>query len=147
MRQKVLAFFLATLPLLHAQDLTAPSSHWAKAQKLAAEGFQPIDCFAGQLSVRGKHVKEQPFSVLKADERGVCCGALIRSSKTDQHGMFFVESLAEGRYYVRFNSRGTEYVTRFAVVESYQKCGNSHVELDFLNPSEAKIQQFVDIHD
>jgi hypothetical protein len=54
---------------------------------------------------------------------------------------------ARGEYYAQFDSNGSQYVTNFAVVLSYQRCEASHVELDFSDTLEVKIQSFTDIDD
>jgi hypothetical protein len=82
----------------------AMMARWKKSQTYASEGFQPFSCFAGQVKVEGKRLRQQPFSLFAPDQNTKCCGALLKSGRTDQHGHFLVEPLHEGRYFVRFES-------------------------------------------
>jgi len=120
---------------------------WTKAQKYLATGFEPIDCFGGWVRVKGKPLKRQSFSVFSPNSEMKCCGTLVKSERTDDHGHFLVEPMQEGEYYAQFDSNGSQYVTNFAVVLSYQRCEASHVELNFSDTHEVEIQSFMDIDD
>lgn len=119
---------------------------WAKAQKYTAEGFNPVDCFAGQVKVRGKRAKKEPFSVFLPDDKK-CCGPLVKSGRTDEHGHFLVEPMEEGEYFAKFEFKGVQYTENFAVLNSYRRCDGTHVEVDFSDMNTAKLQAFVDIND
>lgn len=143
---------LLALPVIHgiAQDQSRMKDmypRWAKAQKYAAEGFQPIDCFAGQGRVRGKRIVRQPFSVFVPNGDRKCCGKLLKSAQTDEHGHFLVEPMTEGVYFVQFEFKGAQYVTNFAIIESYQRCDGSHIEVNFSDANNVKLQTFADIDD
>ena len=146
----LLMLLLAVLNVAQ-QPLQQDSPHvpprWTKAQKYAAEGFHPLDCLAGQVRVRGKRVAQEAFTVFRPDAAMKCCGTLIRKGRTDQHGHFFVEPMQEGEYFVQFHYRGTEYVTNFAVIEGYEQCDGTHIEVNFSNPKKPVIETFVDIND
>ena len=121
---------------------------WAKAQKYAAEGFQPVDSFAGQVRVRGKRITQEPFSIFLPDATKKCCGALVANSRTDKHGHFVVEPLQEGKYFVQFRFKGAEYVARFAILKSYDRCaGADYLQVDFAEPNKARIQESIWIND
>ena len=120
---------------------------WAKAQKYAAEGFEPLDCFAGQVRVRGKKVRREQFSVFLPDPNKKCCGALMKSLRTDEHGHFLAEPMQEGEYFATFEFRGVQYTQNFAIIDSYQRCEGTHVEVDFSDVNTAKLQSYVDIND
>jgi len=96
---------------------------WAKAQKYEGTGFQPIDCFAGQVKVRGKRVTRQPFSVFSPNGNVKCCGTLVKGARTDEHGHFVVEPLQEGGYFAQFQFRGVDYAVSFAIIETYDRNG------------------------
>jgi hypothetical protein len=121
--------------------------HWAKAQKYAAEGFKPVDCFAGRVRVRGKKVTKESFSVFQSDPDKKCCGPLVKSGRTDEHGHFFVEPMQEGTYFARFEFKGIQYTEHFAVINNYQRCDGTHVEIDFSDASTATLRSYVDIND
>jgi hypothetical protein len=145
-------FLLMSLVLLAmpsvAQQTKDMYPRLAKAQKYAAQGFTPIDCFAGQVKVRGKRIVREPFSVFLPDENKKCCGTLVRSARTDAHGHFFVEPLREGEYLAQFRFRGVEHVASFAIVETYDRCGGSdYVEVNFSDPRKAQIKESVWIND
>ncbi len=120
---------------------------WPKAQKYAAEGFKPLDCFAGQVRVRGKKVTSEPFSVFLPDPDKKCCGPLVKGGRTDEHGHFLVEPMQEGEYFAKFEFKGVQYTENFAVVDSYRRCDGTHVEVDFSDVNTAKLQTYVDIND
>ena len=108
----------------------------------------PIDCFAGQVKVRGKRIMRQPVSVFLPDDNQKCCGTLVKSARTDEHGHFFVEPLREGEYFAQFQFRGAEHVASFAIVESYDRCGGSdYVQINFSDPNKAHIQESIWIND
>jgi hypothetical protein len=121
---------------------------WAKAQKYVGTGFEPIDCFAGQVKVRGKRVTRELFSVSLPDGNKKCCGALVKSARTDEHGHFLVEPMREGEYFAHFQFKGVEHVVSFAVIDTYERCGGSdYVQINFLEPSKAQIQESIWIND
>jgi hypothetical protein len=120
---------------------------WTKAQKYAAAGFQPIDCFAGQVRVRGKRVTRQPFSVFSPNDNLKCCGTLVKSSRTDEHGHFFVEPMSDGEYFAQFEFKGVQHTTNFAIVQSYAHCGSEFVEINFSDPNKAQLKESVAIND
>lgn len=124
-----------------------PYPRWTMAQKYAAKGFHPVDCFGGQVKIRGKRLAGQPFSVFKANAEMNCCGPLVKTATTDKHGHFFVEPLQQGEYFVQFEFNGVRYVTNFAVTQSYTECGATHVEISFSSVTEAQVQTYVDIDD
>jgi len=118
-----------------------------KAQRYTAEGFQPLDCFAGQARVRGKRVARQPFAVFGPNGDMKCCGRLVKTARTDEHGHFLTEPMEEGEYFAQFEFKGARYTTNFAIIESYQRCDGTHVEINFSDPNNVKIQSYVDIDD
>jgi len=121
---------------------------WAKAQKYVGTGFQPIDCFAGQVKVRGKRVKREPFSVSLPDDNKKCCGTLVVSKGTDEHGHFVVEPMREGEYVATFQFKGIEHVVSFAIIETYDRCDvSSFVQINFSEPSKPQIQESIWIND
>jgi hypothetical protein len=120
---------------------------WAKAQKYAAEGFEPLDCFAGQVRVRGKKVTREQFSVFLPDPSKKCCGPLVKSLRTDEHGHFLVEPMQEGEYFAEFEFKGVWYTENFAIINSYRRCDATHVVVDFSDANTAKLQSYVDIND
>jgi hypothetical protein len=68
-----------------------------------------IDCFAGQVKVRGKRIMREPVSVFLPDDNQKCCGTLVKNARTEEHGLFFVEPLREGEYFAQFEFRGAEH--------------------------------------
>ncbi len=95
-----------------AQGQSQPTDsypRWTKAQKYAAEGFKPVDCFAGQGRVHGKRIVRQPFSVLATNDDMKCCGKLLKSARTDEHGHFLIEPMSEGEYFAQFEFKGDRY--------------------------------------
>jgi hypothetical protein len=120
---------------------------WAKAQKYAAKGIEVLDCFAGQVRVRGKRLREQPFSVFVPNAEAKCCGRLVKRARTDHHGHFLVEPMDEGEYFAQFEFKGVQYITNFAIINNYQRCDGTHAEIDFSDVNKAKIQSYVDIDD
>ena len=117
------------------------------AQKYALKGLKPLDCFAGQVRVRGKRVSRQTFSVYAPNNEMKCCATLVKTARTDAHGHFLVETMAEGEYFAKFDFKGRQYVTDFAVIQSYKRCEGSHVELNFSDVDKAIVKTYVDIDD
>jgi hypothetical protein len=126
-------------------ELTVPNSRWAKAQKYAAQGFEPIDCFAGQVRVHGKRVVREQFSVFAPDLGDRCCGKLIKTAQIDSHGHFFVEPLEEGPYFAQFEFKGAQHATSFAIIQKYDRCGSAFVEINFDNPKKPELQSFIEV--
>jgi hypothetical protein len=122
-------------------------SRWAKAQKYATKGIEVLDCFAGQVRIRGKKLKEQPFSVFVPNAEMKCCGRLVKSARTDGHGHFLLEPMDEGEYFAQFEFKGVQYVANFAIIDTYQRCDGTHAEIDFSDTNKTKIQSYVDIND
>ena len=119
----------------------------SQAQKYASEGFEPISCFAGQVRVEGKRLSRQPFSLFVPDQEPKCCGALLKSAQTDQHGHFLVEPLPEGRYFAKFKSNGSDDMVSFGVVQSYERCDGTPLEIKLSKAGKATIQDHIDIND
>lgn len=142
----LLSLLLFATPSI-AQRMEDMYPRWTKAQKYAAAGFQPIDCFAGQVRVRGKRVTRQPFSVFSPNGNMKCCGTLAKSSRTDEHGHFFVEPMSEGEYFAQFEFKGVQHTTSFAIIQSYAHCGSEYVEINFSDPNKAQLKQSVEIND
>ena|ERR1700733_14890540 len=142
----LLSFVLSAVPGI-AQRMEDMYPRWTKAQKYAAAEFQPIDCFAGQARVRGKRVTRQPFSVFSPNGNMKCCATLVKSSRTDEHGHFFVEPMPEGEYFAQFEFQGAQDTTSFAIIQSYSHCGSEYVEIDFSDPNSARLKQSVEIND
>lgn len=140
---------LSVIPTIGQEDSRMKEMYprWAKAQKYAADGFKPLDCFAGQVRVRGKKVKRETFSVFLPDPDKKCCGPLVKSGRTDQHGHLLVEPMQEGEYFAKFEFKGVQYTENFAIVSSYRRCDGTHVEVDFSDVNTAKLQAYVDIND
>ena len=145
------SFFLVLLALLAmpgvAQQMKDMYPRWTKAQKYAAEGFEPLDCFGGQARVRGKRIVRQTFSVFAPNSDMRCCGEVIKTARTDEHGHFLAEPMAEGKYFAEFEFKGVQHITSFAIIDSYQRCDGTHVEVEFSDANKAKIGSFVDIDD
>ena len=55
--------------------------------------------------------------------------------------------MQEGEYFARFDYRGENYVTAFAVIQNYDRCDGTHIEVSFSNPKTPIIKTFVDIDD
>ena len=145
----LLALLLPSL-IAMAQNKAQTSATYprmAKAQQYAAKGFHPIDCFAGQVRLRGKRLAGQPFTIVRPNAEAKCCGEVIKSGRTDSHGHFLVEPLGEGEYFAQFDSKGTQYRMNFAVIESYPRCQGTHVELNFSAPNECLVQTYADLDD
>jgi len=145
-------FFLVSLALLAvpsvAQQVKDMYPRLAKAQKYDSEGFTPIDCFAGQVKVRGKRVARELFSVLLPDDNKKCCGTIVRNARTDKHGHFLVEPMGEGEYYAQFHFKGVEHLASFAILEGYNRCdGSDYVRINFSDPKEAQVQEYIWIND
>jgi hypothetical protein len=148
------AFFLLLLALSMIPGIAQDQSRmrdmyprWSKAQKYAAEGFEPVDCFAGQVRIRGKRVARQPFSVFAPNGDMKCCGKLLKSARTDEHGHFLVEPMVEGEYFAQFELKGDHYNANFAIIEGYRRCDGTHIEVNFSDTNNAKVESFVDIDD
>ena len=148
MRSGAFAIFLISITAMYPQSnqSDAMMARWKKAQ-YASERFEPISCFAGQVKVEGKRLARRPFSLFAPDERQKCCGTLLKSAKTDQHGHFLVEPLPEGRYFVKFKSKSSDDLISFAVVQSYKRCDGTHAEINFSKTGKGTIQDHVDIDD
>ena len=149
MRGAILAVFLLFTTAVYPQSNQSDAMmvRWRKAQTYASEGFEPISCFAGQVKVERKRLSRQPFSVFAPGQDKKCCGALLKSARTDEHGHFLVEPLSEGRYFAKFNSNGSDDLVSFAVVESYERCDGTHLEINFSKTGKSAIQDHVDIND
>lgn len=139
-------FTLALLLLstkVFAQDAAQIKARLAKAQQYAAKGFHPLDCFAGQVRVRQKRLSRQSFTVLRPNAEMKCCGETVKNGRTDSHGHFVIEPLAEGEYFARFESKGIEYTVSFAVMQNYDRCGAEGVELNFSAVNQCAVRTFV----
>jgi len=55
--------------------------------------------------------------------------------------------MQEGEYFARFESKGVQYTDNFAVVDTYQRCDGTHVEVNFSDVNTAKLQTYADIND
>jgi hypothetical protein len=126
-----------------AQDAAQMKARLAKAQGYTAKGFHPIDCFAGQVRVRQKRLSRQPLAVFRPNAEFKCCGEAVKNGRTDSHGHFVIEPLAEGEYFAQFESKGIEYTVSFAVMQDYDKCGAGFVELNFTAANQYALQTFV----
>src|SRR5437879_9724261 len=133
MRGAIFVLFLvsATNVFLQSNKPDATMEQWKKAQTFASEGFEPVSCFAGQVKVEGKRISKESFSLFAADQGRKCCGTLLKTARTDQHGHFLVEPLPEGRYFAKFKSQGSDDLFSFAVVQSYERCDGTHLEINF----------------
>ena len=60
---------------------------------------------------------------------------------------FSKSEMQEGEYFAQFEFKGVKYITNFAVIDSYQRCDGTLVEIDFSDAKKAKIQSFVDFND
>lgn len=130
----------------HSQDNEAILRRWKMAQQYAKAGYTPIDCFAGQVRLgNGRRLSRGAFSVNKPD--GSKVGSSV-TSETDKHGHFVIEPLAAGEYVARFLFKGRAYVSKFAVMESYESCsGSAHIEILLSEHGSGTIRTFVDIDD
>jgi hypothetical protein len=149
MRGAILAVLLVSTTAAY-QESNQPDAtmvRWKRAQAFALEGFEPVSCFAGQVKVRGRRVSRQPLSLFAVDREMKCCGTLLKSAQTDQHGHFLIEPLPEGRYFAKFQYKGSDNLVSFAVVEGYQRCGSTHLEINFSAAGKRKIQDYIDIND
>jgi hypothetical protein len=117
----------------------------AKAQAYEAKGFHPLDCFAGQVRIRGKRLSRLSFTVFRPDGDMKCCGEIVRNGWTDSHGHFVVEPLAAGEHFAQFESKGTEYTASFAVMQKYDRCGAEFVELNFTAANQYALQTLVTV--
>ena len=150
MKGALFVVFLVSATAVYAQSNQpdAMMARWNKAQTYASEGFQPVSYFAGQVKLEGKRLRQQPFSLFVPDQDRKCCGALLKSARTDQHGHFLVEPLPEGRYFAKFKSDGSnDLLISFAVVESYERCDGTHLEINFSKTGKGTIRDHVDIND
>ena len=138
------ALLLSSLTVL-AQDGDQTYSRTAKAQEYGAKGFHAVDCFAGQIRIRGKRLSWQPFTIFRPNAETKCCGGIVKNGRTDSHGHFLVEPLAEGEYFAQFDNKGAKYTVNFAVIQDYPKCQATHVELNFSAPNECAVQTYADM--
>ncbi len=115
----------------------------AKAQEYMAKGFYPVDCFAGQARVRQKRLSRRSLTVFRPNAEMKCCGEAVKNGRTDGHGHFVIEPLAEGEYFAQFEADGIEYAASFAVMQDYDRCGAEFVELDFSAANQYSLQTFV----
>ena len=144
-----LALLLSSLTVLSQDNekVTAMYPHMAKAQEYAAKGFNPVDCFAGQVRIGGKRLSSRPFTVFRPSTGSKCCGEIVKNGRTDSHGHFIIEPLAEGEYFAQFDGKGTTFTVNFAVIQDYRRCEASHVELNFSAPNECAVQTYADLDD
>ncbi len=115
------------------------------AQPQQSEEFQHVWCFAGQIRVQGKRLVRKPFEVFTPKADLTCCGELIKSSTTDEHGHFLVEPLSAGNYYAKFQSRNSEEIVGFAVKQNYKQCDWSHLEIKILLGGKTTMQEYADV--
>jgi hypothetical protein len=71
----------------------------------------------------------------------------IAVSLIDLPNRFSKSEMQEGEYFAQFEFKGVKYITNFAVIDSYQRCDGTLVEIDFSDAKKAKIQSFVDFND
>ena len=147
MRGAILAVLLVSAPVLYPQSSEVMMARLKKAQAYSSEGFNPISCFAGQVKIEKKPLSGQPFSVFAPEQDKRCCGTLLKSAQTDQHGHFLVEPLSEGKYFAQFKSNGSVDLISFAVVDSYARCDGTHLEINFSKTGESTVRDYVDIND
>jgi hypothetical protein len=77
-----------------------------------------------------------------------CCGEKVAIGHTDVHGHFLIEPLSEGEYFALFDDKETRYTVSVGVVHGYQRCGGTHVELNFSAVNECSLETYVDVdHD
>ena len=142
-----LFFVSATAMYLQSNQPDAMMARWKKSQTYASEGFAPVSCFAGQVKVEGKRLSRQPFSLFAPNQDRKCCGTLLKSMRTDQHGHFLAEPLPEGRYFAKFKSKDSDDLVSFSVVETYERCYGTHLEINFSKAGKGTIQDYIDIND
>jgi hypothetical protein len=53
----------------------------------------------------------------------------------------------EGEYFARFEFKEAEYITNFAIIQGYQRCDGTHIEVNFSDPNNAKVQLYADTDD
>jgi hypothetical protein len=147
MRGKIILILLFSASVGRPQSADEMLARLNRARMYAAQGFEPVFCFAGQVKVEGKRLSREPYSVFVSDENMKCCGRVVKDGQTDQHGHFLVEPLTEGKYFAKFRSKGSEHLASFAVVDSYQRCGSTHLEINFPRTGGGTIQDHVDIND
>ena len=58
-----------------------------------------------------------------------------------------MEPLPEGRYFAKFKSKGSDDLVSFAVVQSYEWCDGTLLEINFSKTGKGTIQDHVDISD
>lgn len=140
-------FFTLALLLLStegfSQDAAQMKARLTKAQEYMAKGFHPVDCFAGQVRVRQKLLSRRSLTVFRPNAEMKCCGEAVKNGRTDSHGHFVIEPLAEGEYFAQFESQGIEYTVSFAVMRDYDRCGAEFVELNFSAASQYALQTLV----
>jgi hypothetical protein len=150
MRGAIFAVLLLSATAGHPQSNRADANlpPWKQAQIFRSEGFQPVFCFTGQVKVAGKRLSRHPYSLFTPDEEMRCCGTLLKSARTDRHGHFLVEPMPQGRYFVKFESGGSEELVSFAVVPGYERCdGSTHLEINFSKTGKVTILSHIDIND
>jgi len=149
MRGAIYVVFLVWATALYPQSnqLDATMARLKRSQAYASEGFEPVYCFAGQVKVAGKRLSREIFSVFAADQERKCCGTLLKTARTDQHGHFLIEPLPEGRYFAKFKTNGSDDLVSFAVVEGYERCDGTHLEINFSKVGKGTIQDHIDIDD
>lgn len=81
------------------------------------------------------------------DQGRKCCGTLLKNARTDQHGHFLVEPLPEGRYFAKFKPNGSDDLVSCAVVQSYERCDGTYLEINFSEDGKVTIQDHIDIID
>jgi hypothetical protein len=149
MKGAIFVIFLVSATAIYAQfnqpdDMMA---RWKKARSYASEGFEPVACFAGQVKIEGKRLSQQSFSLFAPNQDRKCCGTLLKSARTDRHGHFLLEPLPEGRYFAMFKTSGSDDLVSFAVVQGYERCDGTHLEINFSKSGKGTIQDHVDIND
>ncbi|HZP22269.1 MAG TPA: hypothetical protein VFB04_02410 [Terriglobales bacterium] len=143
----ITALLLSSLTIV-AQDNAQTEALYprmAKAQEYAARGFRPLDCFAGQVRVRGKRLSRKSVTVFRPNAEMKCCGEKITSGRTDAHGHFVIEPLPEGEYFAQFTSKSDRYTVSFAVIRGYQRCDGTHIEINFSAANECSLQTYAGV--
>jgi len=130
-----------SVALFAAAVLTLP----AHAQVGNTANFPPLRCFAGQIRVDGKKMKRRPYQLFKAKDDSSCCGDLVKTGRTDEHGHFFVEPLNKGRYYAKFETQEAERTVSFALINTYKKCDASFVEIRIAKDGSTSVQNYVGV--